>query len=162
MEKGSVLENHTAGISIIAFVIAVGISLGYYQFIYVPQSNQKPVLPPEVLNPPQTTHVNIVPGASSPSQTINFVPKQAQGILGLSNRVLWTNTDSVPHSVTSNDGYNDLISGPFNSIQHIGLIPPQQKFTFVFTVDGVYSYHCEPHPWMQGKVTIMKGEKGKF
>ena len=37
-----------------------------------------------------------------------------------------------------------------------------QKFTFVFTVDGVYSYHCEPHPWMQGKVTIIKGEKEKF
>jgi plastocyanin len=162
MEKGSVLENHTAGISIIAFVVAVGISLGYYQFIYIPQANEKPVLPPEVLNPPQTTHVKIVPGASSPSQTINFVPKQAQGTLGVSNRVVWTNTDSVPHSVTSNDGYNDLISGPFNSIQHIGLIPPQQKFTFVFTVDGVYSYHCEPHPWMQGKVTITKGEKEKF
>src|SRR5262249_36241101 len=121
MEKRSVLENQTAGISIIAFIIAVGISLGYYQFIYVPQSNQKPVLPPEVINPPQTTHIRIVPGSSSPSQTINFVPKQAQGILGLSNRVVWTNTDSVPHSVTSNDAYNDLISGPFNSIQHIGL-----------------------------------------
>jgi hypothetical protein len=45
MEKRGVLENHTAGISIIAFIIAVGISLGYYQFLYVPQSNQKPVLP---------------------------------------------------------------------------------------------------------------------
>jgi plastocyanin len=156
MEKRSVLENQTAGISIIAFIIAVGISLGYYQFIYVPQSNQKPVLPPEVLNPSQTTHIRIVPGSSSPSQTINFVPKQAQGILGLSNRVVWTNTDSVPHSVTSNDAYNDLISGPFNSIQHIGLIPPGQKFTFVFTADGVYPYHCEPHPWMQGKITILK------
>jgi plastocyanin len=154
--KRSTLENHTAGISIIAFVIAVGISLGYYQFIYVPQSNQKPVLPAQVLNPPQTTNVKIVPGSSSPSQTINFVPKSAQGILGISNRVVWTNIDSVPHSVTSNDGYNDLISGPFNSIQHIGLIPPGQKFTFVFTADGVYPYHCEPHPWIQGKVTIVK------
>ncbi|MFZ0224693.1 MAG: plastocyanin/azurin family copper-binding protein [Candidatus Nitrosopolaris sp.] len=162
MEKRSVLENHTAGISIVAFVIAVGISLGYYQFLYVPQSNEKPVLPPEVLNPPQTTHVIMVPGSSSPSQTINFVPKQAQGTLGVSNRVVWTNTDSVPHSVTSDDGYNDIISGPFNSIQHIGLIPPQQKFTFVFTVAGVYSYHCEPHPWMQGKVTIAKEQKQKF
>jgi hypothetical protein len=52
MEKRSVLENHTAGISIIAFVVAVGISLGYYQFIYVPQLNQKPVLPPQVILSP--------------------------------------------------------------------------------------------------------------
>jgi plastocyanin len=156
MEKRSLLENHTAGISIIAFVIAVGISMGYYQFLYVPQSNQKPVLPPAVLNPPQTIQVTIVPGSSSPSQTINFVPKATQGSLGLSNRVVWTNTDSVPHSVTSDNNYKDVISGSFNSIDHIGLIPPQQKFTFVFTVDGVYAYHCEPHPWMQGKVTILK------
>jgi plastocyanin len=156
MEERSILGKHTAGIGIIAFVIAVGISMGYYQFLYVPQSNEKPVLPPEVLNPPQTTNVRIVPGSSSPSQNINFVPKAVQGIMGVSNRVVWTNTDSVPHSVTSDDGYTDIISGPFNSIQHIGLIPPQQKFTFVFTADGAYSYHCEPHPWMQGKVTIVK------
>ena len=138
MEKRSLLENHTAGISIIAFVIAVGISMGYYQFLYVPQSNQKPVLPTAVLNPSQTTQVTIVPGASSPSQAINFVPKQVQGSLGLSNRVVWTNKDSVPHSVTSDNSYKDVISGAFNSIDHIGLIPPQQKFTFVFTAEGVY------------------------
>jgi len=156
MEKRSLLENHTAGISIIAFVIAVGISMGYYQFLYIPQSNLKPVLPPTVLNPAQTTQVTIVPGASSPSQAINFVPKQVQGSLGLTNRVVWTNKDSVPHSVTSDNNYKDLISGSFNSIDHIGLIPPQQKFTFVFTAEGVYAYHCEPHPWMQGKVTILK------
>jgi plastocyanin len=157
MEKRSLLENHTAGISIIAFVIAVGISMGYYQFLYVPQSNQKPVLPPAVLNPAQTIQVTIVPGSASPSQTKSFVPKEVQGSLGLSNRVVWTNTDSVPHSVTSDNNYKDVISGSFNSIDHgQGLIPPQQKFTFVFTADGVYSYHCEPHPWMQGKVTILK------
>jgi plastocyanin len=156
MEKPKVLEFHTAGISIIAFIVAVGISMSYYQFLYVPQANQKPVLPPEVLNPPQTINVKMVSGSSSPSQTINFVPKNVQGILGVSNRVAWTNTDSVPHSVTSDNGYTDPISGSFNSIQHIGLIPPHQKFTFVFTADGVYPYHCEPHPWMQGKVTILK------
>jgi plastocyanin len=156
MQKRSILENHTAGISIIAFVIAVGISMGYYQFVYVPQSNEKPVLPAEVLNPPQTTHITIVPGSSSPSQVINFVPKQVQGSLGVSNRVVWTNRDSVPHSVTSDNNYKDVISGSFNSIDHIGLIPPGGKFTFVFTMEGVYPYHCEPHPWMQGKVSILK------
>lgn len=156
MQKRSILENHTAGISIIAFVIAVGISMGYYQFVYVPQSNEKPVLPADVLNPPQTTQVTIVPGSSSPSQVINFVPKQVQGSMGVSNRVVWTNRDSVPHSVTSDNNYKDVISGSFNSIDHIGLIPPGGKFTFVFTAEGVYPYHCEPHPWMQGKVTILK------
>ena len=47
MEKRSLLENHNAGISIIAFVVAVAISMGYYQFVFVPQANEKPVLPHE-------------------------------------------------------------------------------------------------------------------
>gem|GEM_PF-6906569 len=42
-----------------------------------------------------------------PSQAINFVPKLSQGILGLSNGVVWTNTDSVPFLSLR---YNDLRS----------------------------------------------------
>ena len=124
--------------------------------MYVPEANAKPQLPAEILNPPQTTNVVIVPGASSPSQTKNFTPKEADGALGLSNKVVWKNTDLVAHSVTSDTSYKDGISGSFNSIDHIGLIPPQQTFTFTFTQEGEYHYHCEPHPWMQAVVKISK------
>jgi plastocyanin len=150
------MDNHAAGISIIAFVIAVGVSMGYYQFVYIPQANAKPNLPAEVLHPPQTTKVTIVPGSSQPSQKNNFIPKQIQAALGSSNRIVWTNTDSVPHSVTSDNGYKDKISGSFNSIDHIGLVLPQKTFDFTFTAEGDYPYHCEPHPWMTGKVSIVK------
>ena len=150
------MDNHAAGISIIAFIVSAAVSLGYYQFVYIPQANAKPQLPPEVLKPPQTTAVKILEGSSQPSQTKNFEPKQVQGSLGLSNKLVWTNTDVVPHSVTSDNGYKDKISGSFNSIDTIGLIPPKQTFEFTFTTEGEYPYHCEPHPWMTGKVTIVK------
>jgi len=150
------MENHAGGISIIAFIIAVAVSMGYYQFVYIPQANAKPNLPAEVLHPPQTTKVTISPGSSQPSQTKNFTPKQVQAALGLSSKVVWTNDDSVPHSVTSDNGYKDKISGSFNSIDHIGLVLPKKTFDFTFTADGEYPYHCEPHPWMTGKVTIAK------
>jgi hypothetical protein len=78
MEKHGLLENHTAGIGIVAFVVAVAISMGYYQFVFVPQANEKPVLPAQIVNPPQTTQVTIIPGSSNPSQAKNFVPKQVQ------------------------------------------------------------------------------------
>ena len=39
------MENQAAGISIIAFIVAVGVSMGYYQFVYLPQANAKPILP---------------------------------------------------------------------------------------------------------------------
>ncbi|RPI84796.1 MAG: hypothetical protein EHM34_03005, partial [Nitrosopumilales archaeon] len=66
------------------------------------------------------------------------------------------NVDTTAHTVTSDAQYNDQISGPFNSIESTGLILPQNTFEFTFTMDGEYPYHCEPHPWMTGKVTIVK------
>ena len=76
----------------------------------------------------------------------------------MANKVIWKNTDSVPHSVTSDTDYADPTFGKFNSISHIGLVPPGQIFNFTFTQAGEYPYHCEPHPWMTGKVSIQKGK----
>lgn len=150
------MDNHAAGISILTFIIAVAVSMAYYQFVYLPQANAKPKVPAEVLKPPQVTKVTIEPGSSQPSQTKNFVPKQVTGNLGLSNKFLWTNTDTVPHSVTSDNSYKDKINGPFNSIDTIGLILPKGTYGFTFTTEGEYPYHCEPHPWMTGKATVLK------
>ena len=142
------------GISIVCFIVIVVVSLSYYQFLYLPTYNAKPVVADTILHPAQTTKVSIDVGSSQPSQTHNFEPKQSRGSLGVSNKVVWTNTDAVPHSVTSDNNYVDPINGPFNSIATIGLIPPKGTFTFTFTKAGDYSYHCEPHPWMTGKVSI--------
>ena len=121
-------------------------------------SNAKPILPAEILNPPQITKITIMPGSSQPSQTKNFVPKEGEATLGSTNKVVWTNTDTVPHSVTSDNGYKDLINGQFNSIATIGLVLPQKTYQFTFTTDGQYAYHCEPHPWMTGKIVVGKGK----
>jgi plastocyanin len=146
-----------AGISIMAFVVSVAISVAYYQFVYIPQANQIPVVPEEVLNPAESVEIAISVGSSQPSQTENFVPKQVQGELGLSNKFVWTNDDSVPHTVTSDTGYEDPVNGAFNSMDTIGLIPANEKYEFTFTEAGEYPYHCEPHPWMTGKVTVSEG-----
>jgi plastocyanin len=146
-----------AGISIMAFVVSVAISVAYYQFVYIPQATAIPVVPEEVLNPVESVEIAILVGSSQPSQTENFVPKEVQGELGLSNKFIWTNNDSVPHTVTSDTGYEDAVSGTFNSMDTIGLIPANEKYEFTFTEIGEYPYHCEPHPWMTGKVTVSEG-----
>lgn len=155
------MANHAAGISIIAFVVAVAVSMGYYQWIFIPQANAKPHLPDNVLHPEQTTKVTIVEGAVLQTQAQHFVPKDVRAPLGLSNKVEWTNHDSVPHTVTSDDPqYTDKINGPFDSLQQQDNIPggfllPGKTFEFTFTAEGTYAYHCSPHPWMQGKVEIV-------
>jgi plastocyanin len=149
------MANHAGGISITAFVVALAVSMGYYQFVYLPEANAKPILPEEILNPRDTTMVQIVEGASLESNPRNFVPADARGALGLANRVQWTNNDGVPHTVT-NDDYVDRVNGPFDSTQQLGkLIGPGETFEFVFTAEGEYEYHCTPHPHMKGVVEIV-------
>jgi hypothetical protein len=45
------MVNHAGGISVIAFVVAIAVSIGYYQFVFIPEANAKPTLPEAVLNP---------------------------------------------------------------------------------------------------------------
>jgi plastocyanin len=150
------MNNHAAGISIMAFIITVAASMAYYQFVYTKEANAKPQIAEEVLNPAETVKVSIIEGSSQPSQQRNFEPKEIRGTLGINNKIVWTNVDTTAHSVTTDNQYSDQISGPFNSIDSTGLILPQKTYEFTFTKDGEYPYHCEPHPWMTGKVTIVK------
>ncbi len=148
------MANHAGGISIVTFVVALAVSMGYYQFVYLPEANAKPHLPEVVLNPRDTTPVQIVEGANLQSNPRNFVPKEARGVLGLSNRVVWTNNDTTAHSVT-NDDYVDRINGPFDSLKKGGLILPGKTFEFTFTAEGKYAYYCTPHPFMRGEINIV-------
>jgi len=144
------------GISIISFIVVVAVSLTYYQFVYLPTLNAKPEAPEIVLNPPETVQVAIAEGSSQPSQTNTFVPKEAIGKLGTSNKVVWTNDDVTAHTITTDNDYEDPINGKFDSLSTIGLIPPKGTYEFTFTETGDYLYHCEPHPWMTGQIKIEK------
>jgi plastocyanin len=146
----------TAGISVIAFIVAIAVSIAYYQFFYVPQASRTPVVSEEVLNPPSSVTVRIVEGSSIPTQERNYVPKEARGMLEIDNRVVWVNEDTTFHSVTSDNAFEDRVNGKFDSMATIGLVEPGGTWEFTFTEAGEYPYHCEPHPWMTGVVTIVE------
>jgi plastocyanin len=149
------MVNNAAGISIISFVIAVGISIGYYQYVFVPEVNAKPILPDDVLNPSENAHVEIVEGAALESNGRFFVPREIRTTIGIDNRIIWTNNDPVAHSVTSDD-YVDQVNGKFDSLDTIGLLPPGGTYEFTFTKVGEYPYYCVPHPHMTGKVLVIE------
>jgi plastocyanin len=60
--------------------------------------------------------------------------------------VHWTNTDSVEHTVTSDDGSSD---GP-NSQQ----LATGDTYEFKFNKAGTYKYHCAVHPEMTATVIV--------
>lgn len=156
------IENQAGGISIIAFVIAIAVSIGYYQFVYVPEATAKPILPDEVLNPAESINIDIAEGSTLETNENFFVKKEVRAVLGISNRIVWTNNDPSPHTVTSDEPkYVDKINGPFNSLEQQESIPggyllPGKTFEFTFTATGKYPYHCEPHPWMQGTIEVVE------
>ena len=145
----------------VAFIVALAVSMSYYQFFYIPQANAKPILPEEVTNPPDETVIKIAEGSSLESNPEFFVDKDERATIGINNRVVWENTDTVPHTVTTDNDYRDAYSGVFDSRvrpeeEGGGFVMPGKTYEFLFTKVGEYAYHCEPHPWMQGSVEIIE------
>lgn len=96
--------------------------------------------------PAHSVSVTIAPGSGSNESSTGFTPSTITVVIGVNNTVVWTNDDTVPHTVTSYDG--SFSSGNLN---------PGNTYQFTFTTPGNYSYHCSYHTWMQGTVIVKQG-----
>lgn len=74
----------------------------------------------------------------------DFAFAPANIVVDVGATVTWTNYDSVGHTVTSNEG-EELASPPFGQ---------SETFSHTFDEPGEYRYYCEPHPNMEGLVTV--------
>ncbi len=90
-------------------------------------------------------------GSGSPDQADNFLPKLPNIELTKNNLVVWTNDDTVPHTITPDHRHADPYSGSFGSE---GVVMPGESYEFLFTETTTLSYHCSPHPWMKGTLTV--------
>ena len=143
-------SSHAYGIGVIARIIGMSVSMVFYTSFYVPESLAKPSVSEHILNPELDFIIEIVPGAVIDGNE-NYVPNKAKVLLGISNKVIWQNLDDTPHTVTPDHRTSDAYSGDFGSV---GVIKPGESFEFLFTDAQEILYHCEPHPWMTGKISI--------
>ncbi len=74
----------------------------------------------------------------------NFKFSPATLIIKKGEAIVWTNMDSVRHTVTSDSG-NELDSS---------LLSTQQTYSHTFTKTGTYAYHCTPHPNMKATIIV--------
>lgn len=65
-------------------------------------------------------------------------------------RVTWRNRTSQEHTVTDTAGHPDFNSG----VQH--LIRPGASWSYVFHRAGTYPYSCILHPYMKGRVVVVR------
>jgi len=143
-------SNHAYGIGVIALIIGMSVSMVFYTSFYVPESLAKPSVSEHILNPETDFIIEIVLDAVIEGNE-NYVPNNAKVLLGISNKVIWQNLDATPHTVTPDHRTSDAYSGDFGSV---GVIKPGESFEFLFTDAQEILYHCEPHPWMTGKISI--------
>jgi len=90
----------------------------------------------------QSAKVDMKGAAGNPNSP-GFSPSTITVVIGVNNTVVWNNDDSVPHTVTANDG--SFSSGNLN---------PGDSYSFTFTTPGTYAYHCSYHSWMKGTVIV--------
>ena len=143
-------SSHAYGVGMIAIIIGMSVSIVFYTSFYIPESLAKPSVSEHILNPDADFIIEIVPGAVIEGNE-NYVPNQAKVLLGVSNKVIWKNLDDTPHTVTPDHRASDSYSGDFGSI---GVIKSGESFEFLFTEVQEIPYHCEPHPWMTGNISI--------
>lgn len=143
-------SSHAYGIGVIAIIIGMSAFVVFYTSFYLPESLLKPSVSEHILNPEEDLIIEIVPGAVIDGNE-NYVPNQSKVLLGISNNVIWKNLDDTPHTVTPDHRASDSYSGDFGSI---GVIKSGESFEFLFTEAQEIPYHCEPHPWMTGKISI--------
>jgi len=73
----------------------------------------------------------------------HFLPENITVQAGAS--LVWRNDDNVTHTVTGDDAQGGVSSE---------LLPNLGVYRVTFTRAGTFGYHCTPHPWMQGNVTV--------
>ena len=75
----------------------------------------------------------------------NFAFQPARLVVSPGTRIVWTNTDSDPHTV---DGAKGLWSSE--------ALDTGNRFERVFKKAGAFSYYCSIHPYMHGTITVKK------
>ena len=68
--------------------------------------------------------------------------------------VTWTNKDTIGHTVTSGTGPSDPNKGNEFDSGLSTLLTPGKTFSHTFNTAGAFTYFCQVHPTMMGKVVV--------
>jgi plastocyanin len=143
-------SSHAYGIGMIALIIGMSASVVFYTSFYLPESLAKPSVSDHILHPEEDFIIEIVPGAVVEGNP-NYVPNKPTVTLTKNNKVIWQNNDDTAHTVTPDHRSEDSYSGEFGSP---GVMKPGESYEFIFTEPQDVPYHCTPHPWMEGTISV--------
>ncbi|MBU2503525.1 MAG: cupredoxin domain-containing protein [Nanoarchaeota archaeon] len=88
--------------------------------------------------------IPIISGQSYDVKIENSEFNPSELIISINNTVIWTNMDSVVHTITFD------LEGEFG----FPGLSPGGTYSKTFDSKGTYSYHCEIHPSMKGTIVV--------
>jgi len=106
----------------------------------------------QLTNASNSTHVSIVNGATTLGDKA-FSPNHIK--LKVGSTVIWTNDDSIIHTVTSGAPNTPNAGQVFDS-GLTSLKSPSKIYSHKFTSTGEFSYFCRLHPTMVGEIEVVQ------
>jgi plastocyanin len=92
-------------------------------------------------------HLQPQPAAAMANEVVinNFSFGPAMLTVAAGTKVMWTNDDADPHTVTSETDPKMFRSPPLDT---------GESFAFTFDKPGTYRYFCSLHPHMRGTIVV--------
>jgi plastocyanin len=137
-------KNIIIALVVLGILIMVG---GIYFFVsQYPAPNNNNNNQPPANNPPASGNTGTgTPSASTHNITISgFAFSPSTLTIKVGDGVVWTNGDSVSHTITSDTG-TELASPTFGR---------GQTYSHTFSTAGTYAYHCSIHSTMKGTIVV--------
>lgn len=126
---------------IIALIVLVIVGLGVYYFVF---NKERTDTPAKVENPVTNSTVDQASNQNIEIKGFAFTPTNITIKVG--TKVTWTNNDSVPHTVTSDN----------SNILNSATLPAGGTYSFTFNDLGTFPYHCSIHPMMKAQIVVTK------
>ena len=132
---------------IVVALLVIVLLFAYY--LFVPQSSPvSPVIPAVNMEPATTSTQTATTTATTTESSEfkvsiqNFSFSPAVAVVKSGTTIVWTNNDSVNHSI---DGGNVFKSG---------ILKPGDTYSYTFNGSGTLNYSCSIHPSMKGKIVV--------
>ncbi|MDE1852699.1 MAG: cupredoxin domain-containing protein [Thaumarchaeota archaeon] len=103
-------------------------------------------LQPQITNSVSTTAGEASVVMPSNAAVNNFAPVNITVILGVNGTVMWTNQDTIPHTVVVCPVGGGQVCSSSVAIASSSVLSHGDTFTYSFTAAGTYHYYCSIHP----------------